>query len=153
MSFQFRHIAAVAAALRRARRSGGGGATKVFNSGSVGRVTAPEGIAPHRDGRGDQAEDQWPGRDQSCILAARLGGDREVIEGVQLGTVDMTISSTSIFAEFRARRAGVRYSVPVPRLRPRPGRSRRSRWARRSSRNSMHAGSRASASAASASAS
>jgi tripartite ATP-independent transporter DctP family solute receptor len=56
--------------------------TKTFNLGYVGRQTAPEGIALK----------QHPG--------GALGGDREVIEGVQLGTVDMTISSTSIFANF-----------------------------------------------------
>src|SRR5690606_18804832 len=29
-----------------------------------------------------------------------LGGDRELLEGVQLGTIDMTISSTSVIANF-----------------------------------------------------
>ncbi len=70
-----------------------------LNLGFVGGAQAPEAIA-----MGQFAEeilDKTKGR-----IAIRpqgggaLGGDREVIEGVQLGIVDMTVVSTSIVVNF-----------------------------------------------------
>lgn len=73
--------------------------TKTFNLGFVGRVTAPEGIA--LTAMAEEVKQKTNGRVEIKLHpGGALGGDREVIEGVQLGTVDMTIASTSIFANF-----------------------------------------------------
>lgn len=101
MSFQFRHIAAVAvaAALGALVVQEAAAQTKVFNLGFVGRATAPEGIA--LTAMAEEVKQKTNGRVEIRLHpGGALGGDREVIEGVQLGTVDMTISSTSIFANF-----------------------------------------------------
>ena len=73
--------------------------TKVFNLGFVGRQTAPEGIA--LTAMAEEIKQRTGGKVEIKLHpGGALGGDREVIEGVQIGTVDMTISSTSIFANF-----------------------------------------------------
>ena len=72
---------------------------KVLNLGFVGRQTAPEGIAV--TAMADKVRQRTAGRvDIKLHPGGALGGDREVIEGVQIGTVEMTVSSTSIFANF-----------------------------------------------------
>ena len=72
---------------------------KTLNLGFVGGAQAPEAIA-----MGQFAEDVLKGTDGRIAIRLQgggaLGGDREVIEGVQIGTVDMTVSSTSIVANF-----------------------------------------------------
>lgn len=73
--------------------------TKVLNLGFVGRQTAPEGIGMTT--MAEKVKARTNGRvDIKLHPGGALGGDREVIEGVQIGTVEMTISSTSIFANF-----------------------------------------------------
>ena len=73
--------------------------TKTFNLGLVGRLTAPEGIA--LTAMAEEIKQRTGGKVEIKLHpAGALGGDREAIEGVQIGTVDMTISSTSIFANF-----------------------------------------------------
>ena len=72
---------------------------KTFNLGLVGRLTAPEGIA--LTAMAEEVKQRTGGKvDIKLHPGGALGGDREAIEGVQIGTVDMTISSTSIFANF-----------------------------------------------------
>lgn len=72
---------------------------KILNLGFVGRQTAPEGIAV--TAMAEQVKQRTGGRVEIRLHpGGALGGDREVIEGVQIGTVDMTVSSTSIFANF-----------------------------------------------------
>ncbi len=72
---------------------------KVLNLGFVGRQTAPEGIAV--TSMAEQVKQRTNGRvDIRLHPGGALGGDREVIEGVQIGTVDMTVASTSVFANF-----------------------------------------------------
>lgn len=70
-----------------------------LNLGFVGGPQAPEAIA-----MGQLAEEVAEKTDGRIAIRLQgggaLGGDREVIEGVQLGTVDMTVSSTSIVANF-----------------------------------------------------
>lgn len=70
-----------------------------LNVGFVGGPQAPEAIA-----MGQFAEDVAKATDGRIEVRLQgggaLGGDREVIEGVQLGTVEMTVVSTSIVANF-----------------------------------------------------
>jgi tripartite ATP-independent transporter DctP family solute receptor len=74
-------------------------AQTTLNLGFVGGPQAPEAI-----GMGQMAkeiEEKTNGRIAVRLQGGgALGGDREVIEGVQLGTVDMTVSSTSVVANF-----------------------------------------------------
>ena len=73
--------------------------TKVLNLGFVGRQTAPEGISV--TAMAEAVKQRTNGRVEIKLHpGGALGGDREVIEGVTLGTVDMTVASTSIFANF-----------------------------------------------------
>ncbi len=73
--------------------------TKVLNLGYVGRPTAPEGISV--TAMAEAVKERTNGRvDIKLHPGGALGGDREVIEGVQLGTVEMTVASTSIYANF-----------------------------------------------------
>jgi len=73
--------------------------TKVLNLGFVGRQTAPEGISV--TAMAEAVKQRTNGRVEIRLHpGGALGGDREVIEGVTLGTVDMTVASTSIFANF-----------------------------------------------------
>ncbi|MER8826570.1 TRAP transporter substrate-binding protein DctP [Mesorhizobium sp. M0938] len=70
-----------------------------LNLGYVGGAQAPEAIA-----MGQFAEEVLKGTGSRIAIRLQgggaLGGDREVIEGVQVGTVDMTVVSTSIVANF-----------------------------------------------------
>ncbi|MCJ8521492.1 tripartite ATP-independent transporter DctP family solute receptor [Pseudorhizobium tarimense] len=72
---------------------------RTLNLGFVGGANAPEAIAMGQFA--EEVLDKTNGR-----LAVRLqgggalGGDREVIEGVQLGVIDMTVVSTSIVVNF-----------------------------------------------------
>jgi tripartite ATP-independent transporter DctP family solute receptor len=73
--------------------------SKVFNLGFVGRQTAPEGIA--MTAFAEEIKARTNGRLEIKLHpGGALGGDREVLEGLQLGTVDMTVPSTSIIANF-----------------------------------------------------
>ena len=72
---------------------------KILNLAYVGRQTAPEGIA--MAAFADDVRQRTGGRIEiRQHPAGALGGDREVLEALQLGTVDLTIPSTSIIANF-----------------------------------------------------
>ena len=74
-------------------------APKVFNLAFVGRLTAPEGIAMTQFA--DAVKKGSNGRYEIRLHpGGALGGDRDALEGTQLGTVDIAISSTSIIANF-----------------------------------------------------
>ncbi|WP_083660561.1 DctP family TRAP transporter solute-binding subunit [Acuticoccus yangtzensis] len=67
--------------------------------GFVGGPAAPEAIAMGQFA--EEVAEKTGGRIAVRLSGGgALGGDREVIEGLQLGTVDMTVSSTSIVANF-----------------------------------------------------
>lgn len=74
-------------------------AETVFNLGFVGGPAAPEAI-----GMGQFAQEvgeRTQGRYKIQLQGAgALGGDRDVVEGVQLGTIEMTVVSTSVVANF-----------------------------------------------------
>jgi tripartite ATP-independent transporter DctP family solute receptor len=70
-----------------------------LNLGFVGGPNAPEAIAMGQFA--DEIKTKTDGRIEIRLQGGgALGGDREVIEGVQLGTVDMTVVSTSIVVNF-----------------------------------------------------
>lgn len=70
-----------------------------LNLGFVGGTNAPEAIAMGQFA--DEIKEKTDGRIEIRLQGGgALGGDREVIEGVQLGTVDMTVVSTSIVVNF-----------------------------------------------------
>lgn len=72
---------------------------KVLNVGYVGRQTAPEGIA--MTAFSDEVKKRSGGRIEiRQHPGGALGGDREVLEGLQIGTVDFAIPSTSVIANF-----------------------------------------------------
>jgi tripartite ATP-independent transporter DctP family solute receptor len=72
---------------------------KVLNLGFVGRQTAPEGIA--MTAFAEEIKAKTAGRVEVRLHpGGALGGDREVLEGLQLGTVDITVPSTSVIANF-----------------------------------------------------
>ena len=72
---------------------------KVLNVGYVGRQTAPEGIA--MTAFADEVKKRSAGRIEiRQHPGGALGGDREVLEGLQIGTVDFAIPSTSVIANF-----------------------------------------------------
>jgi TRAP-type transport system periplasmic protein len=72
---------------------------KVFNLAYVGRQTAPEGIA--MTAFAEEVKQRTGGRIEiRQHPAGALGGDREVLEALQLGTVDLAIPSTSVIANF-----------------------------------------------------
>jgi TRAP-type transport system periplasmic protein len=72
---------------------------KVLNLAYVGRQTAPEGIA--MTAFAEDVKQRTAGRiEVRQHPAGALGGDREVLEALQLGTVDITIPSTSVIANF-----------------------------------------------------
>ena len=63
---------------------------KVLNVGYVGRQTAPEGIA--MTAFADEVKKRSAGRIEiRQHPGGALGGDREVLEGLQIGTVDFAI--------------------------------------------------------------
>jgi tripartite ATP-independent transporter DctP family solute receptor len=70
-----------------------------LNLGLVGGQQAPESIA-----MGQFADDVLSGTGGRIAIRVQgggaLGGDREVVESVQVGTVEMTVVSTSIAANF-----------------------------------------------------
>ncbi|WP_102960557.1 DctP family TRAP transporter solute-binding subunit [Mangrovicella endophytica] len=70
-----------------------------LNLGFVGGPKAPEAIAMEQFAA--EISEKSQGRFAIRLQGGgALGGDREVIEGLQLGTVDMTVSSTSVVANF-----------------------------------------------------
>ncbi|PRD41251.1 C4-dicarboxylate ABC transporter substrate-binding protein [Phyllobacterium phragmitis] len=70
-----------------------------LNLGFVGGTNAPEAIAMGQFAQ--EIAEKTNGRIAIRLQGGgALGGDREVIEGVQLGTVDMTVVSTSIVVNF-----------------------------------------------------
>ncbi|MHA6643679.1 TRAP transporter substrate-binding protein [Mesorhizobium sp. A623] len=72
---------------------------RTLNLGFVGGTQAPEAIGMKQFA--DEIKEKTNGRIEIRIQGGgALGGDREVIEGVQLGTVDMTVVSTSILVNF-----------------------------------------------------
>ena len=74
-------------------------AETTLNLGFVGGAQAPEAIAMGQFA--EEVKEKTGGRIEIRLQGGgALGGDREVIEGVQLGTVDMTIVSTSIVVNF-----------------------------------------------------
>jgi TRAP-type transport system periplasmic protein len=73
--------------------------TKELNLGFVGRQTAPEGIA--MTAFAEEIKAKTNGRIVVRLHpGGALGGDREVLEGLQLGTVDLAVPSTSVIANF-----------------------------------------------------
>ncbi|KAA0970454.1 TRAP transporter substrate-binding protein [Aureimonas fodinaquatilis] len=79
--------------------SGVAQAQTVFNLGFIGGPAAPEtiGIGQFADEIAEKTEGRYKIQLQG---AGALGGDRDVIEGVQFGTIEMTMSSTSVVANF-----------------------------------------------------
>lgn len=79
--------------------SGFAQAQTVLNLGFVGGPAAPEAI-----GMGQFAEEiaeRTEGRYTVQLQGGgALGGDRDVVEGVQFGTIEMTVVSTSVVANF-----------------------------------------------------
>lgn len=79
--------------------SGAANAQTTLSLGFVGGPAAPEAI-----GMGQFAEEiaeRTEGRYQIQLQGGgALGGDRDVVEGVQFGTVDLTVVSTSVVANF-----------------------------------------------------
>ena len=74
-------------------------AQTTLNLGLVGGPKAPEAIAMGQ--LADEIATKTGGRIAIRVQGGgALGGDREVVEGLQLGTVDMTVVSTSIVANF-----------------------------------------------------
>ena len=74
-------------------------AETTLNLGFVGGAQAPEAIAMGQFA--EEVKEKTGGRIEIRLQGGgALGGDREVIEGVQLGTVDMTVVSTSIVVNF-----------------------------------------------------
>lgn len=74
-------------------------AETVFNLGFIGGPAAPEAIGIGQFA--DEIAEKTQGRYKIQLQGAgALGGDRDVIEGVQFGTVEMTMSSTSVVANF-----------------------------------------------------
>lgn len=70
-----------------------------MNLGFVGGPQAPEAIAMRQ--LAEEVAEKTNGRIEIRLQGGgALGGDREVIEGLQIGTIDMTVSSTSIVANF-----------------------------------------------------
>ncbi|WP_162251142.1 DctP family TRAP transporter solute-binding subunit [Rhizobium sp. Root482] len=70
-----------------------------LNLGFVGGTNAPEAIAMGQFAQ--EIAEKTNGRVAVRLQGGgALGGDRDVIEGVQLGTVDMTVVSTSIVVNF-----------------------------------------------------
>ena len=74
-------------------------AQTVLNLGFIGGPAAPESIGLGQFA--EEIEERTEGRYKIQLHGAgALGGDRDVVEGVQFGTVDMTISSTAVVANF-----------------------------------------------------
>ncbi|MBO0906100.1 TRAP transporter substrate-binding protein DctP [Jiella sonneratiae] len=70
-----------------------------INVGMVGGPQAPEVVAMGQFA--DEIADKTGGRIAVRVQSGgALGGDRDVIEGLQLGTVDMAVPSTSVVANF-----------------------------------------------------
>src|SRR4051812_29008108 len=72
---------------------------KVFNLGYVGRQTSPEGIGitafaeeVKKRSNGRLEIRQHPG--------GALGGEREMLEGIQIGTVDIVTPATAVVGNF-----------------------------------------------------
>lgn len=74
-------------------------AQTTFNLGFVGGPQAPEAIGMAQFA--DEVAERTEGRYEIQLQGGgALGGDRDVIEGVQFGTIEMTVSSTSVVANF-----------------------------------------------------
>lgn len=86
-------------ALMLAFGAGAAQAQNVLNLGYVGGPQAPEalGMAQFAEEIAERTEGRYTIQLQG---GGALGGDRDVIEGVQFGTVEMTVSSTSVVANF-----------------------------------------------------
>lgn len=70
-----------------------------LNLGFVGNANAPEAIAMGQFA--EEIEAKTGGRIAIRLQGGgALGGDREVIEGLQIGSVDMAVPSTSVVANF-----------------------------------------------------
>lgn len=89
----------ILAALAAMLSQGAAHAQTVVNLGFVGGPAAPEAI-----GMGQFAEEvaeRTEGRYEIQLQGGgALGGDRDVVEGVQFGTIEMTVVSTSVVANF-----------------------------------------------------
>lgn len=74
-------------------------AETVLNLGFVGGPQAPEALGMAQFA--EEIEERTEGRYKIQLQGGgALGGDRDVIEGVQFGTIEMTVSSTSVVANF-----------------------------------------------------
>jgi tripartite ATP-independent transporter DctP family solute receptor len=74
-------------------------AAQELNLAMVGRITAPEGVAMTRFA--EEIKVKTAGRYIVKIHpGGALGGDRDLLEGIQLGTIDLGVPSTSVIANF-----------------------------------------------------
>jgi tripartite ATP-independent transporter DctP family solute receptor len=73
--------------------------TKIFNLGYVGRPTAPEGIGAQAFA--DEVKKRSNGRLEIRLHSGgALGGEREMLEGIQIGTVDLALPATAVVGNF-----------------------------------------------------
>ena len=73
--------------------------TKVFNLGYVGRPTSPEGIGAQAFA--DDLKKRSNGRFELRLHSGgALGGEREMLEGLQIGTVDIAMPATAVVGNF-----------------------------------------------------
>jgi len=72
---------------------------KVFNLGYVGRPTSPEGIGAQAFA--DEVKKRSNGRLEIRLHSGgALGGEREMLEGIQLGTIDIAMPATAVVGNF-----------------------------------------------------
>ena len=73
--------------------------TKVFNLGYVGRPTSPEGMGAQAFA--DDLKKRSNGRLEIRLHpGGALGGEREMLEGMQIGTVDIAMPATAVVGNF-----------------------------------------------------
>jgi TRAP-type transport system periplasmic protein len=72
---------------------------KVFNLGFVGRQTSPEGLGV--TAFAEELKKRSNGRFEIRLHpGGALGGEREMLEGLQIGTVDLAIPATAVVGNF-----------------------------------------------------
>ncbi|MEO6565299.1 MAG: TRAP transporter substrate-binding protein [Casimicrobiaceae bacterium] len=72
---------------------------KVFNLGYVGRPTSPEGIGA--TAFAEEVKKRSNGRLEIRLHSGgALGGEREMLEGLQIGTVDIAMPATAVVGNF-----------------------------------------------------
>jgi tripartite ATP-independent transporter DctP family solute receptor len=72
---------------------------KILNLGLVGRLTAPEGVGVVKFA--ELVKERTNGRIEIRLHpVSALGGEREMLEGVQIGTVDIALAATAVVGNF-----------------------------------------------------